>query len=285
MPLLPGVSNIRPNIHEMVAAGHPVRQAVAAALHKAHPRGGHAGGGTLGAPPRLHRDTGGVMPQVPWMERQEARGEAATGFVHMGTPGRTDVLPVSPAAGSYVVPADVVAGLGQDNSMAGATTIQRMLATGPGGIPFQRFGHGNNIPRPPPPYNLYGGTTHTTGSGFGFAFGGEAVPHVTGPHVPNIPAIGHMSLGHMGIHPEHLHMKIGGAAKHEPKETVSYDHDGNVPVLIAGGEFVIPPDIVRDHPLIGNGDLRRGHAVLDKWVVHERGKHIKTLAKLPPPKK
>jgi hypothetical protein len=35
MPLLPGKENIGPNIREMVSAGHPYRQALAAALNKA----------------------------------------------------------------------------------------------------------------------------------------------------------------------------------------------------------------------------------------------------------
>lgn len=41
MPLAPGKSKlvISGNIHEMVKAGYPVKQAVAAALHKANPNG------------------------------------------------------------------------------------------------------------------------------------------------------------------------------------------------------------------------------------------------------
>lgn len=42
MPLNKGTSAkvISQNIREMVQAGHPPRQAVAAALHTAHPKGG-----------------------------------------------------------------------------------------------------------------------------------------------------------------------------------------------------------------------------------------------------
>lgn len=50
MPLLPGKSRkvVSQNIHEMVASGHPQAQAVAAALHNAHPRGGKmADGGEM----------------------------------------------------------------------------------------------------------------------------------------------------------------------------------------------------------------------------------------------
>jgi hypothetical protein len=44
MPLVKGTSRavIEHNIHEMVAHNHPVKQAVAAALHTAHPQGGKA---------------------------------------------------------------------------------------------------------------------------------------------------------------------------------------------------------------------------------------------------
>lgn len=44
MPLKPGSSRktIETNIHEMVAAGHPVKQAVAASLHNAHYKRKHA---------------------------------------------------------------------------------------------------------------------------------------------------------------------------------------------------------------------------------------------------
>jgi hypothetical protein len=42
MPLKPGKSDaiVKQNIHEMVKAGYPVKQAVAAALHTANPKGG-----------------------------------------------------------------------------------------------------------------------------------------------------------------------------------------------------------------------------------------------------
>jgi hypothetical protein len=55
-----------------------------------------------------------------------------------------------------------------------------------------------------------------------------------------------------------------------------------VPINAAGGEFVIPPEVVAQ---IGGGDIKRGHTILDNWVVANRKKHIKTLKKLPGPAK
>lgn len=55
-----------------------------------------------------------------------------------------------------------------------------------------------------------------------------------------------------------------------------------VPIMAAGGEYVVDPEIVRS---IGGGDMDRGHEILDAWVLDTRKKHVKTLSKLPPPAK
>jgi hypothetical protein len=67
-------------------------------------------------------------------------------------------------------------------------------------------------------------------------------------------------------------MKKGGATR----------GDNSVPILAAGGEFVIHPDVVRE---IGGGDLDSGHKVLDEFVKRVRKELIKTLQKLPGPKR
>jgi hypothetical protein len=55
-----------------------------------------------------------------------------------------------------------------------------------------------------------------------------------------------------------------------------------VPIVAAGGEYVIPPeDVVH----IGGGDLDHGHKVLDAFVKKMRQKTIKTLQSLPGPKR
>ena len=65
------------------------------------------------------------------------------------------------------------------------------------------------------------------------------------------------------------HKAVGGPTK-------------EVPIVAAGGEYVIhPEDVMR----IGRGDMNKGHRILDAFVKKMRAKTIKTLKKLPPPKK
>lgn len=56
----------------------------------------------------------------------------------------------------------------------------------------------------------------------------------------------------------------------------------SVPIMASDGEFVVSPEKVME---IGGGDLERGHKIIDKFILNERAKHIKTLKRLPPPAK
>lgn len=58
--------------------------------------------------------------------------------------------------------------------------------------------------------------------------------------------------------------------------------DDLVPIVAAGGEYVITPQQVA---AIGKGDLDHGHKILDAFVKKTRAKTIDTLQKLPGPKK
>jgi hypothetical protein len=65
--------------------------------------------------------------------------------------------------------------------------------------------------------------------------------------------------------------------------TGGHVHDGDaVPIVAAGGEYVIPPEDV-EH--IGKGSLEDGHKILDAFVKKMRKKAIRTLQSLPGPKK
>lgn len=60
------------------------------------------------------------------------------------------------------------------------------------------------------------------------------------------------------------------------------DSEEKVPIVAAGGEYVITPGEVT---AIGRGNIDRGHAILDAFVKKMRAKTIDTLKKLPGPKK
>lgn len=53
-----------------------------------------------------------------------------------------------------------------------------------------------------------------------------------------------------------------------------------VPIIAAGGEYVVEPEVVS---AIGNGDVRRGHDILDKMVRNVRRQTIRELQSLPGP--
>lgn len=87
--------------------------------------------------------------------------------------------------------------------------------------------------------------------------------------------------GHPPPPPRFAPMKMAGFGKRSDEGGSRGDEaGGSVPIVVAGGEFVIPPDKVAE---IDGGDLKRGHEVLDHWVKTNREKHIKTLKGLPPP--
>ncbi|WP_421696939.1 hypothetical protein [Ancylobacter sp.] len=112
MPLKSGASDetISTNIREMMRAGHPQKQAVAAALAQYRKRA-----------------EGGIAPDAA-----ASGGIAApVGLIHDPTPGRTDRLPMVVGSDSYVIPADVVSGLGQGNTMAGAQLLDQILQNSP----------------------------------------------------------------------------------------------------------------------------------------------------------
>jgi len=135
------------NIAEMERSGHARDQSIAAALNVA----------------RKHRAEGGGI-HIKKIKRPEMQH---TGPIHSSVAGRTDHLPMHVPSGSYVIPADVVSGMGEGNTTAGFAHLKRMF----GGTPYSGESK---------PYGQEGGP-------YGMARGGEAtgVPIVAagGEHV------------------------------------------------------------------------------------------------------
>jgi len=119
------------------------------------------------------------------------------------------------------------------------------------------MGQGNSIAGLSAAHSLFG-------SGGPYGAGAMKISHGSGAPRPPSP----MKFADGGSYSE-------GGARGEG------DH---VPVecMLAGGEFVIEPSIVRS---IGKGSLKNGHKILDAYVMAARKKEIETQKRLPPPAK
>jgi len=116
MPLTPGKSQktISHNISEMIHAGHPQDQAIAAALNTAR-----------------HTKAEGGPFSVPQVEYAKPAHMTHVGPIHSPVAGRTDHLPMNVKSGSYVIPADIISSMGEGNTMAGFKIARRMFSSKP----------------------------------------------------------------------------------------------------------------------------------------------------------
>ena len=222
MPLLPGKSEAikSHNIAEMINAGHPRAQAIAAALNTA----------------RKTRAEGGSVKKTTHKPVHKFH----VGPIHSSVAGRTDHLPVHVIAGSYVIPADIISGWGQGNTMAGFKVAKDIF-----GQSF--YGH--------------------KGAGKGAPYGHAGMPY-----------------GGKG-HPYGAHgLPYGGTSPHKADggSTGQWDENNLVPVVVAGGEFVMHPmDVAR----MGHGSVDDGHEIMDHVINLYRKHLIDTLKNLKGPKK
>lgn len=163
------------------------------------------------AMPMISRDAGGA---VPWFARNAARSMTHVGPIHSVVAGRTDHIPMKVAGGSYVLPADYISHLGQNNTNAGQAKASLMFGhTGPFGSTIAKGAHGRGaphappVPRPPPstktklptPFQASGGKTFEGG--------------VHGEEPIDIMAAG----GEFVIHPEVVRQVGGGNIDHGHK--------------------------------------------------------------------
>lgn len=124
-----------------------------------------------------HRAMGGMnfmspSAEMPWFVRSAARQMDRPqemyhpgGFINSAGAGRHDSLPLSVPADSHVIPADVVSGLGQGNSLHGAGMLDSMFHSGPWGTKAIQSHSAIKMPkaRPPrPPHFARGGEPTTS---------------------------------------------------------------------------------------------------------------------------
>lgn len=78
---------------------------------------------------RARRAVGGLAPEYVgnWWEPKPDDPLIEHGLIDGDTPGRADRRPFQVPSGAYVIPADIVSGLGEGNTMAGAKHLDEMF--------------------------------------------------------------------------------------------------------------------------------------------------------------
>jgi hypothetical protein len=173
-----------------------------------------------------------------------------TGGILSAGAGRADDVPMHVPDGAYVVPAWAVSHMGEGNTINGMSMLKGMFGS-PWGAQKTPFG----APSPKLPVSKGVGIPKPPPAHF--------QPPVFGPpgYTAQNPAL------------EEGKQKHGGAARGPGPA---------VPINASGGEFVIEPDEVAR---IGDGNVDKGHLVLDKWVVALKKEAAQTLKQLPGPAK
>jgi hypothetical protein len=175
--------------------------------------------GEIGASPHVQSRAQALAISYALKRRARAEGGPVhTGPINSIIPGRTDKHDMDVPSGSYVIPAECVSHLGENNTNAGMALLHKVCLGSPESI--RKFFSAKS-PKD-------GGWSNVV-----------------------------------------RHMRADGGHVGSP-----------VPIRAAGGEFVMPPNVVS---IIGHGDLKHGHGTLDKWVMNRRKGHIKTLKGLAPP--
>jgi hypothetical protein len=259
MPLAPGSSRdtISHNISEMIRAGHPRDQAIAASLHYAR---------------ATHRAMGGMTPHMPGLGHQ-GMGAGLQPAIHQPhTMHMPSLLPKRDYGGSV----GATPGLQPNTQNANPTVqgyVQRFAAMQPeqlqelvarlGNSPLagvaQRVLQQKRVMPPAPTYAQTAQPTPLSDSS-------QQQPQAPTQQAPQSQA------GMQGMQAAQQAAR-GGETK-QKQETV--------PILAAGGEFIVSPKYVVRW---GDGDIRQGHRRLDKFVVDTRKEIINITKKLKPPVK
>lgn len=215
------------------------------------------------------------------------------GLIDSHIPGRTDKIPMRVRPGSYVLPADIPSALGEGNSKAGAEILKKMFTHSAYGLPPPNM-HTHAFQYP---HHLNMGThRHARG---GKVAAEKALPedHQLGMRVPKGGSMcanckfleGKNLCGNKAFQkwngsdmlPYPANEYCCDLYDHTFDKKADGGHAEHTPIIAAGGEFIIHPDVVK---AIGNGSMKDGHKQLDKFVLHARKENIKTLKGLKPPK-
>jgi hypothetical protein len=208
------------------------------------------------------------------------------GIIHMAVGGRTDHLPMNVYANSYVIPADVVSGLGEGNTLAGGKVLDHMfsgdslqkIVKKTVKDPMKRADGGETAPQKKQPWDTI--VMPPTNLSFG------GIDYEGGPFGSKLPSI-RGSSSNFGPSPYQYRWQPKKSINEQTTTAASGGMISDrqmkpVEIIAAGGEYVIPPEVVRS---LGHGDAESGHKWLDNFVKSTRAHTIKTMQKLPGPKK
>lgn len=170
------------------------------------------------------------------------------GIMSMGA-GRADDVQMHVPDGAYVMPAWAVSHMGQGNTFNGMAQLKMMFGS-PWGAQKTPFG------APSDPLKV--------GKGVG---------------IPRPPP---MHFTPPNFYPQGMSAENPALAGRQRHGGVARGGNGAVPINASGGEFVIEPDEVAR---IGDGNINKGHLILDKWVLKLKKQAAATIAKLPGPAK
>ena len=145
---------------------------------------------------------GGAIDRASKVAKEKAT-PCHSGIINMAVGGRTDHIPMNVLEGSYVLPADIVSGLGEGNTLAGSKILDNMFHSGPYGQKIPEMRASPKFPSAPP---MGGTTTNTPARAAGgrsmssnskpvpiIAAGGEYVVH---PNTVTELGKGDMNAGH-----------------------------------------------------------------------------------------
>lgn len=172
------------------------------------------------------------------------------GIMSLGA-GRADDVPMHVPDGAYVMPAWSVSHLGEGNTMSGMAMLKGMFGT--------PWAAGKSPLGAPQPQGKLPGK-------------GVKIPK---PPPAHFQPPSFLPQGMSKENPALAAQRHGGAA-HAPGPSQA------VPINASGGEFVIEPEEVAK---LGDGDMNKGHRVLDRWVLTLKKQAANTIAKLPGPAK
>lgn len=196
-------------------------------------------------------------------------GKVHSGAIKSSVAGRTDHLPMHVPSGAYVIPADIISAMGEGNTLAGFKVAKSIFSQPFYGSRGMAGGANPYIPTKAP-----------YGTGRGQPYDKAPLPYGSSPPA-SLPERRMAFSKALPPAPGPLGTTSTTTTQPGSYMRASGGEVDAVPIVAAGGEYVISPDDVTN---LGKGSMDDGHRILDEFVKRMRSKTIKTLQKLPGPK-